>query len=151
MKNETLEDLTDEILICEDCDLREFATCPVPGHGNVGAKYFIIGEAPGREEDEAGIPFIGAAGRKLDALLDLAGININDCYLTNTVKCRPPKNRDPRKKELKVCLPFLWRELKLVKPEYIITLGSVPLKALLPEATVSQYHGTMFTFELEDE
>jgi len=125
------------------------ATRPVPGHGIAGVKYFLIGEAPGRDEDAAGIPFVGSAGRRLDKLLELAGIDINDCYLSNVCRCRPPQNRTPRKKEIRECVDFLWREIKLVKPEYVITLGSTPL-SLFSEHGVTQMHGTMFEWEMED-
>jgi uracil-DNA glycosylase family 4 len=144
---DNLDQLAQEILSCQRCDLRFTATRPVPGFGQVGAKYFLLGEAPGREEDEAGVPFVGSAGRRLDNLLALAGINLNECYLSNTVRCRPPQNRDPRKREIKACAGFLWRELKLVKPQYVITLGTLPLSVFCPQG-VRQMHGTMFEYEL---
>jgi len=147
---DSLDQIARDIKQCQGCELRQFATRGVPGHGSVGARYFLIGEAPGRIEDEEGIPFIGAAGRRLDKLLVLAGIDINDCYLSNVCRCRPPKNRDPRKKEIKTCVEFLWREIRLVQPEYVITLGSVPL-SLFCSYGVRQMHGTMFEWELEED
>lgn len=146
---DSLEAITQDILQCVRCELRMNATKPVPGHGSLGAKYLLIGEAPGSNEDASGLPFVGAAGRKLDKLLELAGIDINDCYLSNVVRCQPPKNRDPKKKEIKLCVEFLWRELRLVKPLYVITLGSVPLSLFCPSG-VRAMHGTMFEWELED-
>ncbi len=147
---DSLDQITSDILKCQRCELRMNATAPVPGFGEIGAKYFLIGESPGREEDEAGVPFIGAAGRRLDKLLALAGIENNLCYLSNVCRCRPPSNRDPRKKEIKECVDFLWREIRLVKPEYVITLGSVPLH-LFTENGVTQMHGTMFEWELDED
>ncbi len=144
-----LDQLAQEITQCQACELRMNATCPVAGHGSVGAKYFLIGEAPGKEEDAVGIPFVGSAGRRLDKLLALANIDINDCYLSNVVRCRPPQNRDPRKKEIKACVDFLWQEIRLVKPQYVITLGSTPLGLFCPYG-VRQMHGTMFEVEIED-
>lgn len=144
---DTLDKITNDIKKCQRCELRMGATQPVPGCGEVGAKYFLIGEASGREEDEAGVPFIGAAGRKLDKLLDLAKIDINDCYFSNVIRCRPPQNRDPRKGEIKSCVEYLWREIELVKSDYIVTLGATPLGLFTQSGGVSQLHGTMFDHE----
>lgn len=92
---------------------------------------------------------MGSAGRKLDKLIGVANIDINECYLSNVCRCRPPSNRQPKKKEIKSCEAFLWRELKLVRPEAVITLGSVPL-SLFNTSGVSQLHGTNFEFEIPD-
>lgn len=146
---DTLDQITSDIAQCQRCELRMGATCPVPGIGETGAKYFLIGEAPGREEDEEGIPFIGSAGRKLDKLLALANIDHNDCYFSNVIRCRPPANRDPKKKEIKACVEFLWREIRLVKPEYVITLGSTPLSLFCPYG-VRQMHGTVLNQDVPD-
>jgi len=127
------------------------ATRPVPGFGSDGATYFLLGEAPGSEEDAQGIPFVGQSGRRLDKLLALAGIDINACYLSNCVRCRPPSNRTPKKKEIKACVGFLWRELRLVKPSTIITLGATPLGLFTQSGGVSQLHGTSFEWEMTDE
>lgn len=146
---DSLDQLAQEITQCQRCELRMGSTQPVPGFGSVGAKYFLLGEAPGKVEDEAGVPFVGSAGRRLDKLLELANIDINDCYLSNVIRCRPPSNRDPRKKEIKACVEFLWREIRLVKPEYLITLGSVPL-SLFCNYGVRQCHGCMMEVEIPD-
>ena len=91
----------------------------------------IIGEAPGAQEDKAGIPFIGAAGKRLNQLLELAGIDLSQCYITNVCKCLPPKvsgkRRAPRKAERLSCYGYLKKEIEIVRPEYIITLGATPL------------------------
>ncbi len=144
MTKDSLEQITKDILQCQRCELRLFATKPVPGIGEASSKYFLIGEAPGQNEDEQGVPFVGQAGRKLDKLLALAKIDPNDCYLSNVCRCRPPSNRTPRKKEIRACQEFLWRELKLVKPPYIVTLGAIPLGLFTQSGGVSQIHGTMF-------
>ena len=145
---DNLTQITKAILQCQRCELRMTATRPVPGHGDLGAKYFLLGEAPGREEDSEGVPFVGQAGRRLDKLLELAGININDCYLSNVCRCRPPSNRTPRKKEIRACVDFLWQEIKLVQPQVIITLGSTPLSLFCPHG-VTQVHGTMMDIDLD--
>lgn len=147
---DSLEQLAKDVKACQRCELRQNATCPVPGFGLVGAKYFLLGEAPGEDEDQEGIPFVGRAGRRLDKLLALAEIDINDCYLSNVCRCRPPSNRDPKKKEIKACVEFLWREIRLVKPQYIITLGSTPLSLFCPYG-VRQMHGCLFEFELNEQ
>ncbi len=148
---DSLEQITKDIFSCQRCELRQNATRPVAGLGYVGAKYFLIGEAPGREEDEGGVPFVGQAGRRLDKLLVLAKISINDCFLSNVCRCRPPQNRDPKKKEIRACVDFLWREIKLVKPQYIITLGATPLGLFTQSGGVSQLHGTSFEWQLDEE
>lgn len=145
-----LEILNKKISDCTQCSLRETATQPVCGNGEVGVKYMVIGEAPGREEDAAGVPFIGKAGKRLDKLLALAGIDINDCYITNVIRCRPPKNRDPRKGEIKACVKWLDEEIRLVKPQYIIALGAIPT-GLFSKYGISQLHGTMIDFEWNGE
>lgn len=144
----TLEELARQVKACTKCQLREGCTAPVMGVGEVGSKYMLIGEAPGRNEDRDGMPFVGLAGKRLDQLLDLAKIDPNQCYLTNVVKCRPPSNRDPRKAEIRSCAWFLQEEIRLVKPETIITLGRIPLQLFSPYG-IRQMHGTMFEYETE--
>lgn len=146
---DTLELITSDIKVCQRCELRASATRPVPGLGNVGAKYFLLGEAPGVSEDAAGIPFCGAAGRKLDALIRLAKIDPNEVYFANVCRCRPPQNRTPKKKEITACMAFLWRELLLVKPTYVVTLGATPL-SLFCDYGVSTTHGTLLDIEIPD-
>ena len=143
---DTLEQISKDILACQRCELRQNATAPVPGIGNIGARYLLIGEAPGREEDEASVPFVGSSGRRLDKLIGLANISLNDCYLSNVCRCRPPINRTPRKKEIKACVDFLWREIELVKPVYVVTLGATPLSLFTSEG-VRSLHGTQFEYE----
>jgi DNA polymerase len=146
---DSLETIAQEIALCQRCALREHCTQPVPGIGNLHAKYVLIGEAPGREEDEAGIPFVGMSGRRLDKLIELANIDPNECYLTNVCRCRPPENRTPKKKEVRECQKFLWAELKIIKPKIVIPLGSTAL-ALFSEYGITQMHGTEFEYEFAD-
>lgn len=154
----TLEQLANQVKACTKCPLRAEATQPVMGLGEVGAKYFLLGEAPGKQEDDVGIPFVGAAGKRLNRLLELAGINPNECYITNVVKCRPPKqlsggkttNRQPRKSERLSCYPWLKQELSLIKPQYIITLGATPL-SLFTQTGITQLHGCQFEAEIQVE
>jgi uracil-DNA glycosylase family 4 len=151
MKTQKLADLAKQITQCTRCSLRSSATQPVPGIG-VGHKYMLIGESPGKTEDREGVPFIGASGKRLNQLIQLAGIDLKDTYITNVCKCRPPlvsgKLRAPRKAERLSCYPFLKEELRIVRPQYIITLGAVPL-SLFSEYGISQMHGCMFDIEIE--
>ena len=152
----SLEQLAEQVRACTKCPLRAEATQPVMGLGEIGAKYLLLGEAPGKQEDAVGVPFVGAAGKRLNRLLELAKISPNECYITNVVKCRPPKtlsggkttNRQPRKAERLACYPWLKQELSLVKPQTIITLGATPL-SLFTQTGITQLHGTLFTVELE--
>lgn len=145
----SLAELAKQVRSCTRCELRANSTQPVMGTGIAGAKYLLLGEAPGANEDREGIPFIGLAGKRLNTLIALAGIDINECYLTNVCKCRLPKNRNPRKTEIRACSMWLDEEIRLVCPEYIITLGAVPL-AVFSDYGVGQLHGTMFDVEIED-
>ncbi len=148
---DNLDQINKDILSCSKCELRMSATRPVTGLGSIGAKYFLIGEAPGHDEDSAGVPFVGSAGRRLDKLLALANIDPNDCYFSNVCRCRPPSNRTPKKKEIKACVDFLWREIRLVKSQIIITLGATPLGLFTQSGGVSTMHGTIFEVEIPDE
>lgn len=100
------------------------------GTGPRDAKIFFIGEAPGKKEDEAGKPFVGRSGRFLDSMLMKAGVGRDEVFITNIVRCRPPNNRKPTRKEMEACLPSLIGEIKSVAPKMIVTLGSSPLNAL---------------------
>lgn len=144
-----ISDLYLRILSCTACPLRETATAPVVGIGEIGAKYMLIGEAPGRQEDKEGVPFIGYTGRDLDVLITLAKMDKNKCYFTNACRCRPPANRTPRKGEIKACQHWLMEEIRIVKPKIIITLGSTPLSLFSPYG-VSQLHGTSFEWEMKE-
>lgn len=144
-----MTDIAKEVYQCNRCQLRMGADSPVPGIGEKGCRYMIIGEAPGRDENKAGVPFVGAAGKRLDKLMKLAGIDVNDCYVTNVCKCHPPQNKTPNKREVRTCIPYLIEEIKTINPEYIIVLGNTPLSLFSPN-TVSQMHGTLFKFNLSE-
>ena len=128
--------------ICE-CKLKETATRPVFGDGNPDAKIVFIGEAPGKKEDETGVPFVGAAGKFLAEMLASIGMKREDIYITNIVKYRPPENRDPEDHEKKECAPWLHAELEFIKPELIIFLGRHSMTHFLPELKISEAHGKL--------
>jgi len=112
------------------CGLCKSGHRVVAGVGPKDAKMFLVGEAPGKKEDEAGMPFVGRSGRFLDSMLVNAGVSRGEVFITNIVRCRPPNNRKPTKKEMEACLPLLMEEIESVGPKVIVTLGASPLIAL---------------------
>jgi DNA polymerase len=113
----------------------------VMGDGNIDADIVLIGEAPGKNEDEQGLPFVGAAGKFLDTMLEGAGIKRSDVYITNIVKYRPPNNRDPLPEEKAVFWPYLVRQLDVIKPKVVVTLGRHSMEYFLPDRKISEIHG----------
>ncbi|MCS7128253.1 MAG: type-4 uracil-DNA glycosylase [Sulfolobales archaeon] len=116
-------ELLSEISACTKCVLHRSRRNPVPGEGSRSAQVMFIGEAPGAREDETGRPFIGAAGQLLTQLMESIKLQRDSTYITNVVKCRPPSNRDPSDDEIAACLPYLIKQIMLVKPQLIVTLG----------------------------
>ena len=127
------QDLKEEVRECKKCELYKNRTNAVFGKGPVNAKIMIIGEAPGREEDIQGIPFVGAAGKELDSMLSAAGIEMSDVFITNVVKCRPPGNRNPEGYEIMKCNPYLVKQIKLIRPKVIVLLGNIALSLVTGE------------------
>src|ERR687888_833116 len=139
---ERLEALATQIRSCVQCPLHASRTQAVPGEGPATAKVMLIGEAPGREEDQSGQPFVGAAGRFLDQVLAGSGVERRDLFITNVVKCRPEKNRTPRKLEVDTCTSlYLFEQIELVNPALIMLLGSVATKKLLGVNSVNEVRG----------
>jgi len=127
----TLEDVARESRGCTLCTLCEERTKVVFGVGDPNARLMFIGEGPGRDEDLQGEPFVGAAGQLLNKILAAMGLRREDVYIANTVKCRPPRNRNPEPGELAACRPYLLEQVKLVAPELIVVLGRVAMQAVL--------------------
>jgi len=141
-RSKRLAELAKQIRVCTKCPLWESRTLAVPGDGCISAKVMIIGEAPGREEDESGHPFVGSAGRFLDHVLEGTGLRRNDFFITNVVKCRPPKNRTPKKDEVDTCASnYLFEQIELINPELIMLLGGVAAKKLLGVSGVAGARG----------
>ena len=115
--------LVQEVHGCTLCSLSGKRTRAVPGEGSLTADVVFIGEGPGYYEDQEGRPFVGPAGKLLDELLESVGMNRQDVYITNMVKCRPPNNRDPLPGEIKACKPYLDRQLEMIRPRIVATLG----------------------------
>lgn len=125
--------------ICSE--LAEQATNLVMGDGNTNADIVFIGEAPGKNEDAQGLPFVGAAGKFLNEMLAEAGLDRSDVYITNIVKYRPPNNRDPLPEEKRAFWPYLLKQLQIIKPKVVITLGRHSMEYFLPDMKISQIHG----------
>lgn len=141
-KQVLLEQLETDILKNNICpDLAEQATQLVMGDGNPDADIVFIGEAPGKKEDEQGLPFVGASGKFLNEMLAAAGMERRDVYITNIVKYRPPGNRDPRPEEKQAFWPYLARQLEIIDPRAIVTLGRHSMEFFLPDAKISEVHG----------
>ncbi|MBU4556421.1 MAG: uracil-DNA glycosylase [Actinobacteria bacterium] len=128
---DTLAGLRDELGDCHRCPLGDTRTTLVFGHGNPHARVMLVGEAPGRNEDLTGQPFVGAAGKLLDELLGHGGLVREDVYIANILKCRPPGNRDPKRVEVETCTPFLMAQIHLVDPELVVTLGNFATRLML--------------------
>ncbi len=142
-----MEEIVNKIENCHECPLSKTRIKTVPGEGNYSSVVMFVGEAPGRDEDKEGIPFIGRAGQLLDRILDSVEIDRKDVFITNMVKCRPPKNRNPNNSEIDTCLPYLESQIALINPRIIVTLGSVPTKYLLnKEDPISRLRGQWFNW-----
>jgi DNA polymerase len=124
-RKKELEKLNREIRNCKKCPLWKKRKNAVPGEGPADAKIILLGQAPGREEDLKGVPFVGRAGRFLNQLLKIAGINRKDIFITSPLKCFPPGNRKPKKEEIKACLPWLKKQIEIINPQKFILLGEV--------------------------
>lgn len=142
--NMSLEQMKNEVGICTRCRLCTSRTNVVFGEGNCKAELMFIGEGPGRDEDEQGRPFVGRSGQLLTKMINAMGYQREDVYIANIVKCRPPNNRNPLPDEAETCLPFLFRQIEIIKPKVIILLGAVPLKYLLNKVGITKLHGEWF-------
>lgn len=136
-----LTELHEEIAKCQSCILSEARKNPVPGEGPEKAQLVFIGEGPGFHEDQQGRPFVGAAGHFLEELLDDIGLTREDVYICNVIKCRPPGNRDPLPEEIEACKPFLDKQIEIISPQMIVTLGRFSMERYFQGAKISQIHG----------
>ena len=136
-----LASLAKEISACTLCLLAQTRTKAVPGDGPERAAIMFIGEGPGFHEDQQGRPFVGAAGQFLTELLQSIGLQREDVYITNVVKCRPPGNRDPEPEEIEACRAYLDRQIAAIKPKVIVTLGRFSMARAFPNEKISNIHG----------
>ncbi|MBF8301036.1 MAG: hypothetical protein HW394_1406 [Acidobacteria bacterium] len=136
-----LEELHQQIASCPDCDLCRTRTHAVPGEGPPNAEVLFVGEAPGFYEDQQARPFVGPAGRFLDELIASIGLRRDQVFITNVVKCRPPNNRDPLPGEIDACRKHLQRQIELIQPRVIVSLGRYSLAWFSPRDAISKVHG----------
>jgi DNA polymerase len=136
-----LEVIAQAVTGCHRCDLSATRTRAVPGSGPAHSEIFLVGEGPGFNEDQQGLPFVGAAGKYLDQLLSLAGLTRSQVFITNVVKCRPPGNRDPLPDEIAACSAYLDQQLEAIDPIVVVTLGRFSMAKWFPVAKISRIHG----------
>lgn len=137
----SLEAIKQQVIECTKCELCKTRTNSVPGKGNFQSDVIFIGEAPGRNEDKHGEPFVGAAGKKLSAALEGAGVSRDDVYITNVVKCRPPNNRVPNTTERDICQDYLKQEIAIIKPKIICILGNTAYSSILGGSEITKHRG----------
>ena len=137
-----LTELYEQIKVCHKCEISKSRTNAVPGEGPEDAEIMFIGEAPGWNEDKQGRPFVGQAGQFLDKLLASINLDRKKVYITNVIKTRPPENRDPSPVEIQNCAPWLERQLEIIKPKMIVTLGRYSMAKFFPGKSISKIHGT---------
>jgi DNA polymerase len=145
-RQKELASIAASVKVCQKCVLSRSRKIPIAGEGPVDADIVFVGEAPGAEEDRYGKPFIGKAGKIFDQVLNEVGLQRSSVFITNVVKCRPPKNRDPLGEEIESCLPYLFSQFQIIQPKKIICLGRISSKALwqrlkLPFTNISKMHG----------
>jgi uracil-DNA glycosylase family 4 len=137
-----LSELYQQIELCQKCEIAKFRTNVVPGEGAEDAAIMFIGEAPGWHEDQQGRPFVGPAGQYLDKLLASINLSRQQVYIANVIKCRPSSNRDPLPTEIANCRPWLDKQIEIIKPKMIVTLGRYSMARYFPGKAISKIHGT---------
>jgi uracil-DNA glycosylase family 4 len=138
-------ELQDRVSACTLCSLHATRTRPVFGVGNRNARWMVIGEAPGADEDRQGEPFVGRAGQLLNSMLKAIGLTREEVYIANILKSRPPNNRDPRPEEVRACIPYLYRQIELVNPVIILCVGRIAAQTLLDtDATIGKLRGKVY-------
>ena len=141
MNYKSLEEISSDVKKCKKCDLYKTRNNSVPGKGKKRNKIIFVGDAPGAEEDENGIPFCGRGGKLLRKSIKEIGIEDTEVYITNLVKCRPPKNRRPTEEEIGLCNKYLQEEIRLIKPEITILLGKTAIKKQHEDVLLREQHG----------
>jgi len=137
-----LTEIYEEIALCQECEIARHRNKVVPGEGAEDADILFIGEAPGWHEDQQGRPFVGPAGKYLDELLTLISLDRKQVYIANVIKCRPTDNRDPLPVEIANCRKWLDRQIELIRPKIIVTLGRYSMARFFPGKSISKIHGT---------
>ncbi|MCF6159354.1 MAG: uracil-DNA glycosylase [wastewater metagenome] len=143
-----LEELRQEMLTCHKCPLNESRTNLVFGTGDPAADLMFVGEAPGRDEDLQGEPFVGRAGQLLNKIIEAIGMKRNDVYIANVLKCRPPGNRNPQPEEIALCMPYLIKQIEIIKPKVLCALGTFAAQTLLDtKASVGTLRGKFHDYK----
>jgi len=137
----SLRTIKQNVIDCTKCELCKTRINSVPGKGNFQSDVIFVGEAPGRNEDEKGEPFVGVAGKKLSAALEEAGISREEVYITNIVKCRPPNNRVPNTVERETCKDYISQEISIIKPKIICILGNTAFNSMLGGSEITKFRG----------
>lgn len=139
---DTWESLKNECMSCKGCSLAETRQNVVFGDGAENAEILLIGEGPGKNEDEQGLPFVGRAGKLLDEMLEMVNLDRSKVYIANIVKCRPPQNRDPLNTEQDACIGYLWDQMELLRPKIVVCLGRIAaLRLISPNYRITKEHG----------
>jgi len=151
-KTESMNQITAQVRSCANCGLSETRTKVVLGAGTLDAKIVLVGEAPGRKEDESGLPFVGSAGKLLDRLLTSAGLSRDDIFIGNIIKCRPPKNRRPKKSEVAQCEGYMMEQLEIINPAILAPMGNSSLSYFqerfgLEKQVIGDVHGKVVEIE----
>lgn len=140
-REQNLRLIAQQVAACQNCALHQGRKRAVPGDGAISAEIMFIGEGPGQQEDEQGLPFVGRSGQYLEELLRMVGLTRQQVYITNVVKCRPPNNRDPLPTEIDSCKSFLDRQIEIINPILIATLGRFSMARYFPNGKITQIHG----------
>lgn len=148
-KQQKLEEIAKQVTGCKRCGLYKNATNPVPGEGNSEAEIMFVGEGPGFWEDKKGRPFVGQAGKLLDDLLQLIKVRRKDVWIGNLIKHRPPGNRDPLPEEIKACSIWINKQIEIISPKIIVTLGRFSMSKFLLQGKITQIHGTPYEVDWE--
>jgi DNA polymerase len=143
-QSKALRLLHDEIKRCTKCPLHNSRKNAVPGEGPVDAKVMLVGEAPGAKEDELGRPFVGRSGVLLIEMLKGIGLSREEVFITSVLKSRPPKNRTPKRDEVQACIPYLFRQIELINPEFIVLLGGVAVSSVIGPWKLAEAHGRFY-------
>jgi uracil-DNA glycosylase len=147
-RSETLDEIRNDLGNCKRCRLWKGRTNIVFGTGNPHARLVFVGEGPGYDEDQQGMPFVGKAGQLLTKIIEAMKLSREQVYICNVIKCRPPQNRNPEPDEIKECFPFLKRQLEAISPDFICALGSIAAKSLLEkEVFISRIRGSFFDYK----
>ena len=139
--SEKLDIVKQKVIKCKKCELYKTRDNAVPGKGNFKSDVIFVGEAPGKNEDKYGEPFIGIAGKKLNSALEMAGVSRDNVYITNIVKCRPPNNRVPKTDERNRCQEYLKEEIAIIKPKIICVLGNTAFNSVLGGSEITKFRG----------